>query len=364
MTTKTPEFCDSEILQLLQVQYQLSGQLTKLPGYCDLNLLLTTKDRQKYIVKVANSDEPLLALEMQNAAMAHLSKKQCAVPRALTNLQGESISKISDRQQQTFCLRVLSFISGNFYADATATAHNAALWSDLGRFSAELDLALNDFQHPGAYRYLDWDLAQGYAVCMSKKHLLKVQQANLVDQFLTLYHNQTRLLLAELPQGVIHNDANDYNLLVDDKKQPSKITGIIDFGDMLHTHIINELAIACAYALMGQSDVLTPLCEIVAGYHQLRPLQDAEIEVLYSLIDLRLCTSVCNAALAIQQQPDNQYLLVSQKPAWQLLELLSKLPANAVLCQLRKACGLAVDSGQSKDDIIRYRNKHLGKTLA
>ena len=367
-TAKTPEFSNAQVIELLLQQYKLSGQLKKLPGYCDQNLLLNTDDGKQYIVKIANAVEPKLELEMQNAAMAHLTHKQCAVPCAVNNIQGDNISIITDVSKQSFCLRVLTFIPGKFYADANSNTHSRALWTDLGQFIGNIDLALADFQHPGAFRYLDWDLAQGYRVCMSKKHLLNPQQVNLVDKFLSLYQTQTMPVLSQLPQGVIHNDANDYNLLIDDINTPNKISGLIDFGDMVHSHIVNELAIACAYALMGEKsvheDILSALTSIVAGYHKIRPLLDVELEVLYSLIALRLCTTVCNAALAIQQQPDNEYLLVSVQPAWQLLEQLSAVNSYAVLCQLRLACQLPVDSGQSAAEIINYRKKHLGKTLS
>lgn len=369
MTTDiTPKFSDVEVIQLLTQQYQLSGQLKSLPGYCDQNLLLTTASNEQYIVKIANSAEPKLELAMQNAAMAHLTEKQCAVPHAVINQQGETITTITNSQQKTFCLRVLTFLPGQFYADADSRNHNPALWSDLGQFIGNLDLALADFNHPGTYRYLDWDLAQGYRICMSKKHLLNTQQASIVEKFLLIYQTQTMPVLSQLPLGVIHNDANDYNLLVDNTSAPKKITGLIDFGDMVHSHIINELAIACAYALMGeksgQENVLSAFKAIVASYHQVRPLQEVELEVLYSLVALRLCTTVCNSALAIQQQPDNEYLLVSVKPAWQLLEQLSVLNPFAVLCQLRQACQLPIDSGKKAEEIISYRKKHLGKTLS
>ena len=312
--------------------------------------------------------EPKLELAMQNSAMAHLTEKQCAVPHALNNQHGESITVITNAQQVSFCLRVLTFIPGQFYAEANSLSHNKDLWADLGKFIANIDLALADFTHSGAFRYLDWDLAQGYRVCMSKKTLLKAQQASIVEKFLTLYQTQTMPILSQLPQGVIHNDANDYNLLVDNIDIPKKIAGIIDFGDMVHSHIVNELAIACAYALMGEKnaheDILSTFKTIVAGYHSVRPLLDVELEVLYSLVALRLCTTVCNSALAIEQQPDNEYLLVSVKPAWQLLEQLSKLNPYAVLCQLRQACQLPLDSGKGAEDIISYRKKHLGKTLS
>jgi len=364
----TPSFSDDELLEILTEQYNLTGVLKKLPGYCDQNLRLTTSDNIQYIVKVANAAEPKLELDMQNAAMKHLTQKHCAVPHAIANNHAESITMINNNQQQAYCLRVLSYLPGDFYVDANSQNHTPELWHDLGQFMGKIDLALSDFEHPGAYRYLDWDLAQGYRICMSKKSLLDDQQAKLVEYFLTLYKTQTMPILGQLPQGVIHNDANDYNLLINNTKIPSKISGLIDFGDIVHSHIINELAITCAYALMGEKnekhDLLSVLKTIVSGYHQVRPLKDAELEVLFSLISLRLCTSVCNAALAISQQPENTYLLVSVKPAWQLLEQLKTLNPYAVLCQLRQACLLAVDSGQAKENIINYRQKHLGKTLS
>ncbi len=367
-TAKTPTFSDIEITKLLVQQYQLTGQLKKLPGYCDQNFLLTTENNEQYIVKIANSAESKLELSMQNAAMAHLTKKECAVPHAINNHIGESITTITNEQQACFCLRVLTFLPGQFYADANPLTHNKFLWAGLGQFIANIDLALTDFNHPGAFRYLDWDLAQGYRVCMSKKHLLKEQQAGIVEKFLTLYRTQTLPALSQLPQGIIHNDANDYNILVNNINAPEKITGLIDFGDMVHSHIINELAITCAYALMGEKnaeeDILSAFKTIVAGYHNIRPLLDIELEVLYSLVVLRLCTTVCNAALAIEQQPDNEYLLVSVKPAWQLLEQLSALNPYAVLCQLRSACQLPIDNGKSPENIINFRKKHLGKTLS
>lgn len=356
-------FSQSEIKQLVAAHYGLQGTLKELPGYCDQNLMLTTADQQ-YIVKIANSGEPLLALEMQNAAMAHLTDKTMAVPSALNNGAGQSITQITSAGDKVSYLRVLTFLPGHFYADAPADKHNSQLWRALGAFLGRLNIASADFDHPGAYRYLDWDLAQGYRVCQSKKHLLSTSQAKLVDYFLKLYHNHTLPILGKLPQGVIHNDANDYNVLVDNIDNPSKITGLIDFGDMVHSHIVNELAIAGAYAMMAQDDPLNVLKTIVAGYHQTRALNDAEIEVLFSLVALRLCVSVCNSALAIQQQPDNDYLLVSAKPAWALLEKLANINLFAAQCQLRQACELPLENGKSQQEIIAFRQRHLGKTLS
>jgi 4-aminobutyrate aminotransferase-like enzyme/Ser/Thr protein kinase RdoA (MazF antagonist) len=360
----TPKFSELEILQFIAAHYHLNGSLKALPGYCDQNLLLTTQDKQHFIVKIANNAEAKIELAMQNQAMVHLREKSAATPYVIANKAGQLLSSISNQQSQHFNLRVLSYIDGDFYADSAPENHNTVLWQHLGSFIGQLDLDLADFQHAGAYRYLEWDLAQGYGVCQMKKHLLLDEQSAIVEHFLTLYHNQTMPILPTLPMGIIHNDANDYNLLIDNTAQPARISGLIDFGDMVHTHVINELAITCAYALMGQSDILTTLKTIVAGYHSVKPLQENELDVLYALIALRLCTTVCNSALAIQQQPENEYLLVSVKPAWVLLSQLKALNPFSVSCQLRAACQLSVDSGQSADSIIAFRQHHLGKSLS
>lgn len=360
----TPSFSDGEILAILAEHYQLSGKLKSLAGYCDQNMLLTTDSGEQYIVKVANSHEQPLALAMQNAAMAHLTEKSLAIPHALNNLTQQNITPVADSQGNQFGFRVLSYLPGRFYADSSSQHHNDTLWQSLGQFMAQLNNGLQDFTHAGAYRYFDWDLAHGFGICHHKKHMLTNQQQQIVDYFLCLYQSQTIPVLSKCRQSVIHNDANDYNLLIDCTDKPSKITGLIDFGDMVFTHTINDLAITCAYALMAQDDPINVLATIVSSYHQDFPLNDTELEVLFSLIALRLCVSVCNSALAIKEQPDNDYLLVSVKPAWDLLAKLQQQNPYAVLCQLRQRCGLAVDNGADKEAIIAYRKKHLGKTLS
>ena len=54
--------------------------------------------------------------------------------------------------------------------------------------------------------------------------------------------------MKECRKSVIHGDANDYNILV----KGSTVAGLIDFGDMHYTHLINNLAINLAYMMMGK----------------------------------------------------------------------------------------------------------------
>ncbi|UCF95475.1 MAG: aminotransferase class III-fold pyridoxal phosphate-dependent enzyme, partial [Desulfobacterales bacterium] len=115
----------------------------------------------------------------------------------------------------------------------------------------------------------------------------------------------------------------------------------IDFGDMLYTATVNEVAIACAYALLDKADPLAAGKQVVAGYHQANPLNEQELGVLFDLICMRLCMSVCHAAHQSRLEPDNEYLRISEKPASALLEKLDGIHPHLARGVFRDACGFA-----------------------
>jgi len=361
MSSITPSFELAEVQTLLAKYYQLEGELVALDSYCDLNFRLKLPSGSSRVVKIANTEEKLHELDMQNAAMMHLFDKNMAVPEVIHNVKNERITCVS-KDNQTYFLRVLSFLPGHFYADTSK--HGESSWASLGDFMGQVVNGLASFEHKGAYRYLDWDLAFGFSVCQQKKSFLSGEQKSQVERHLANYHNHVLPVLNKLPQQVIHNDANDYNLVIDSLEAPNSITGLIDFGDMVFSHRVNELAITCAYALMNQDDVVKPFISIVSAFHSQCPLETTELDALYHLITLRLCTSVCNSAAAIQAAPDNEYLLISAKPAWRLLSQLEKVSAPSLIVQLKEACGFAKDTGRSKVDIKEYRQAHLSKNLS
>ena len=69
--------------------------------------------------------------------------------------------------------------------------------------------------------------------------------------------------------------------------QNPKIIGIIDYGDAIHTQTINDLAIACSYAIMHHNDPLEASLELIKGYHSTFTLQEKEISHLFACIAMR-----------------------------------------------------------------------------
>src|SRR5678815_5978728 len=74
-----------------------------------------------------------------------------------------------------------------------------------------------------------------------------------------------------------HHDANDTNILVKD----NKVCGLIDFSDMVYTALVNNLAVACTYAMMNHQAPLHAATLVVQGYHKAYPLTEQEVDMLY-----------------------------------------------------------------------------------
>jgi 4-aminobutyrate aminotransferase-like enzyme len=146
-----------------------------------------------------------------------------------------------------------------------------------------------------------------------------------------------------LRTALVHNDANDHNVLVREDLEGQAVAGIIDFGDMLRSYVLGEVAIAAAYAMLGKRDPIGAAARVLAGYHREHPVPEEELLVLLDLIRLRLATSVSISARRARTEPENDYLFVSEAPAWKALDELSRVPEPFALALFREACGLPTD---------------------
>jgi 4-aminobutyrate aminotransferase-like enzyme/murein DD-endopeptidase MepM/ murein hydrolase activator NlpD len=152
-------------------------------------------------------------------------------------------------------------------------------------------------------------------------------------------------MLGSLPHAVVHGDANDHNVLVerppsDPPGPPLRVTGIIDFGDLMEAPRVTEPAVAAAYALLGADDPLHAAAAVVSGYHEALPLANDELNVLWGAVLARLGVSVSMSATRPAALRGDAYLRVSEAPAWEALDRLSGVHPRLATAVLRDACGL------------------------
>jgi Ser/Thr protein kinase RdoA (MazF antagonist) len=244
---------------------------------------------QRFVLKIANTAESRVFLEAQNAVMDYLAERVQFCQRVIGGI-GEF---------EGHFVRLVTYLPG--VPLAAIKHHTPGLLHDLGQKLGQLSHALADFDHPAVHRDFHWDLANGNRIVNEYAPL--IEDADLRKLVLKCrYEPETALR-----RSVIHGDANDYNVLVDPESMT--VSGLIDFGDMVYSYTVGDLAIAIAYVVLGEGDA----SDVIAGYTSEFPLLDDEREVLWPLVRLRLAMSVCLAAYQRRQQPENEYLGISQK---------------------------------------------------
>ncbi len=138
--------------------YGLGAEARPLPSERDQNFALQTAAGEKFVLKIAKSDEARGVLELQNAALKHvaLHAPSLALQRLIATSPGEDIATIMGAQGQSYFLRLMTWLEGEMFVHARP--HDAVLLESLGCAMAEMDLAFQDFSHPAMDRELHWDV--------------------------------------------------------------------------------------------------------------------------------------------------------------------------------------------------------------
>ncbi|UCE64539.1 MAG: phosphotransferase, partial [Nitrospirota bacterium] len=336
-----PQLTSEEATTLARDLFGVAGHTRPLPSERDQNFLVETSNGAAFVLKIANASEVREVLEAQNAALEYLARneKTLRCPKVIVSKAGEHIPTALAKAGTEHFVRLLSYVPGHLLVQTRPFSQS--LLEGLGRFFGLLDRTFNDFSHPALQRTLEWDLRNASAVISENlSHISDSHQRALIESNLERFQKIAEPVFPTLRTSIIHNDGNDYNILVTNVgPQGGKISGLIDFGDMIESHTIFELAICTAYAILDAADPMTAAAQVVSGYHQENPLTELEVELLYDLITMRLCTSVVMAARQKKLYPDNAYLTVSEGPAGEALEHLTQVNPKLMHYAFRDACG-------------------------
>jgi len=321
--------------------YGLRAEVYALPGERDCNFRLSTAAGEEFVLKIAPAVEQRDVLDLQNKALEHLAAHDLSLllPRIRVTAWEEAITPVISADETLHFVRLLTLVPGKVLADTRP--HTPELLHSLGSMIGNMDYALQDFTHHAAHRTLKWDLQHTLWIHDYLQYIDQPERRAIVERFLAQFETQVLPLSPKLRMSIIHNDANDYNVLIDDTIEGARrVVSVVDFGDMVHTYTVCELAIASAYAMLNKADPITAATHVVSGYHEAFPLSESEIEALYPLICARLCISVVNSAYQQKVEPQNDYLMISEQPAWALLEQLVDVHPRLAHYTFRHACHL------------------------
>ena len=334
-----PSFTEGDAARLALELYGLIGPVKELTSERDQNFHIEADSGEQFVLKIAAAAEQKETLAFQNAVMALLVDRVRSgfIPQLRKTKSGDDITTVDGENHSPHFVRLLTYHPSELLAEVNP--HTPELLHGLGHFLGEIDKALDGFTHPASRRELKWDLQGALWIKEYTHHVATHERRAIVEHFIRQFETRVVPVASSLRTSVVHNDANDYNVLVrDDGTGRKTVAGIIDFGDMLHTYTASEVAVAAAYAMLDKADPLAVASEILAGYHEVFPLTELELELLYTLMCMRLAVSVTNSALQQKLHPDNQYLLISERPAWVLLEKLYLVDPSLPHYLFRHSC--------------------------
>ncbi|MEM7302969.1 MAG: aminotransferase class III-fold pyridoxal phosphate-dependent enzyme [Pseudomonadota bacterium] len=325
----------------------IEAELLRLDGEYDLNFLAETQDGADYVLKVMRPNCEEVLVDLQIEAFSHLESvpEKVLCPRVFPASDGEKFQQVRDQNGENRLVWMLECLPGRCYADLATK--DPDLIQQIGRELGRIAKALASFEHEGLQRDFKWNLVQGDWIetelsCISDP----TRRAVLED--VCKGFAVAKSTLDALPEQAIHNDANDYNILIESftARKPA-LAGIIDLGDMCAAPRVCDLAIAGAYIVLDHPEPEAALSALVAGYHAAYPLEEDEVDLIWPLLRMRLAVSVVNSTMMALNNPDDPYVTISQAPAWRFLEDES-IDGDLMTARLRVVCGLPVVKGADR----------------
>ncbi|EGG78864.1 Aminoglycoside phosphotransferase domain-containing protein 1 [Gluconacetobacter sp. SXCC-1] len=315
---------EAEAGQVALSHYGIRGTAERLSTEKDDTFRLTTPDGRHYILKIANPAEPEDEIAAQVVLLEHLALGVPAlpVPRVIPDHGGRSLPVFTDAAGQVRRMRLMSYLVGR-PLDSTDT--NGPEREKVGELEAALRLALADFTHPGCNRTVLWDVRN---LALLQPLLDEIGNAG---QRAALSDAMTRFLgmqpeIDQLRMQVVHNDFSRSNIIVDHDAEQF-VTGVIDFGDAVHTAIAIDVSTALLNQLLSRVDdparenIFTQGYDLLRGYLRVADLTEAEMRLIPHLVMGRIVARTLITLWRARLFPDNEtYIMRNTHQGWAQLD--------------------------------------------
>ena len=336
MLDHSPSLTTDDAERIAREQYDRPSRARALTSERDQNFFIAAHNGAPALVlKIANALEERPLLEAQQQVLSALAQRGLPVPGMVCTVNGEPIAEIVGREGRRHFVWAITHLPGRLLADLRY--RSPALLEDFGATIGRLTSALSGIDAAALERECHWDLGGAAEhVAAVRASIADETFGTAIDATLARIKRYVVPLAESLPRALIHNDLNDHNILVEGER----VTGVLDFGDLLYGWRVGDLAIAAAYAMLDAGDPLDVFAAMVRGARREFLFTEHELDAVFELACLRLALS---AAIAVDQQParpDNRYLSVSQSAILRTLPRLVRVPHGLAVAVAREAAGL------------------------
>lgn len=316
LRTPPPDITEAQAESLAARHYGRTCQAQRLSGERDRNFLMSDGTGWCAVLKFFNASDDAPTRALQHGALDHI--RMCdpgsPVPEMIPTCDGRREVVIETSGLPT-AMAMISCLPG---VNPVAADLTAPFRKQVGRAIGRLSRALADYDHPGARRAILWDMMMVGSLQPLARLIESADRQASITNWLEHFTGEVEPTAARLAHQSIHNDISLSNLLIDPTNRCS-ITGIIDFGDIVHAPRINEFAIAASYFIAPDDDPATAMADILLGAARHVAFEPREIALLPDLVKARLATRILLSGWRAQLFPDNRaYILRSNSAAWAL----------------------------------------------
>ncbi|MHC2297948.1 phosphotransferase [Rhizobium mongolense] len=324
---------------IAKAHYGITGDAQKLAGEKDSNFLLRAETGAEFLLKVVNPGEDPAVTNMHTLALRHVAERDPGMPvqRVVATLAGAPEFRLSCGPGDTRTVRLVTFTQGTLQRKSNQTS---AQRRNAGIMLGRLQDALEDFQHPAQDHYSSWDMKNAPALeAMLADLPASGGRAELTD-WLTTFEDRVLPLVPSLRAQVVHNDLNSDNIVVD-PNNTDEIVGIIDFGDMVRTPVLFDVAVAAAYQLTDVDEPMAAVIDFVGGFHERRPLAASEVRLLFTTIVARMVMRIAITEWRAVRFPENrQYIMRNTPRAWLQFHRLCEIPEHEATSAIARALSI------------------------
>ncbi len=314
--------------------FGLTATVRELGSQQDANfLLIDDADGPFGVLKIANPAFSRIELEAQDAAAAYIDATEGI--RTATNVGTPPIVDIDSGG--TFLARIIRYLpGGTLSGDGYVRPAQVAALGDLAGRTCR---ALAAFDHPGVDRVLQWDLRHAKrTVEVLAPHVADPDQRQTVESAAAAAWHVVAGLADDLPVQVIHGDITGDNVVVSESGIPD---GLIDFGDLMRSWTVAELAASVATLLRHDGCEPATTLPAIQAFHAVRPLSPAEVDALWPLVVMRSATLVVSGIHQSSIDAENAYASSALDLEWRIFQRASDIPIDVMTAQIRQALGLA-----------------------
>lgn len=327
------------IVVLLRTEWNIECvALERLSGERDQNYRVADRHGAMYVCKVTHPSEPANVTESQTRVLRHLARivPNLPVQHIVATRHGRDCFMPMAEGSASTTVRLLTYLQGTPMHQAEPSI---AARRSLGASHAQLVAALATLESIDTTPDLLWDLTHIERIEPLLASIQVEANRQLAHSFLDTFQRHAQPYLKNFRQQLIHNDLNPYNLLVDG--QPSRVCGILDFGDLVYAPMLNDVAIAASYLIAEDDNPLDGVCDYLAAFHEVVPLGPDEIDSLFTLMAGRLIMTVAITEWRSALHPENRkYILRNNPAAWSGLRRISAISLEEARAQFRRACGI------------------------